>query len=119
MARYRVLNDCYGFQGRYWEKDQIAEIDPKENPPKHFQLVGDSDVVPGEKGPKTKDPAASSEAKTAADVERETLLIEAKGRGIKDAELLNQDELLEVLAKDISRQKIAAIVQKAKKRQQK
>lgn len=109
MALYQVLCDCYGFQGRYWEKGMIVEIDPKENPPHHFKLVG-------KKEPETVKSAEPKEATTAAEVAREELLVEAKSRGIKDAEILNQDELLEILAKDISRQKITAIIQKAKKR---
>lgn len=111
MAKYQVLRDCYGFQNRYWEKGVIVDIDPKDNPPHHFKLVSDSTIASKEKEPK--------EASTAVEVERENLLLEAKSRGIKDVEFLNQDELLEVLAKDISPQKIRAIVQKAKKRQQK
>lgn len=39
MAKYEVLRDCYGFQGRYWEKGEIIDIDPKERPPIHFRLL--------------------------------------------------------------------------------
>jgi len=114
MAKYEVLRDCYGFQGRYWEKGMIVDIDPKDNPPHHFKRV---DVE--EPGPGAAESQKPKEASTSAEVERENLLLEAKSRGIKDAEILNQDELLEVLAKDISRQKITAIIQKAKARQPK
>lgn len=112
MAKYQVLRDCYGFQNRYWEKGMIVDIDPKENPPHHFKLVSDPTIVSKEKEP-------HKEASTAVEIAREEMLAEVKSRGIKDAEFLNQDELLEVLAKDISRQKITAIIQKAKARQQK
>jgi hypothetical protein len=111
MAKYEVLRDCYGFQNRYWEKGVIVEIDPKTNPPKHFKKIEAGSGAAKEQKPE--------EATTAAAVAREELLVEAKSRGIKDAEILNQDELLEVLARDISQQKIRAIVAKAKKRQQK
>jgi len=114
MAKYQVLRDCYGFQNRYWEKGMIVDIDPKENPPHHFKLIDGKNP-----GPKATEGQESKEASTAAEIAREEMLAEAKSRGIKDAEFLNQDELLEVLAKDISRQKITAIIQKAKARQQK
>ena len=39
MAKYKVLRDCYGFQNRYWEKGEIAEIDPKDNPSQHFERM--------------------------------------------------------------------------------
>ncbi|RJO64166.1 MAG: hypothetical protein C4540_04610 [Candidatus Omnitrophota bacterium] len=111
MAKYEVLRDCYGFQNRYWEKGEIVEIDPEMNPPKHFKKIkAESAAVKEQK---------QEEPTTAAAVAREELLVEAKSHGIKDAEVLNQEELLEVLARDISQQKIRAIVAKAKKRQQK
>lgn len=109
MAKYEVLRDCYGFQGRYWEKGEIVEINPKDNPPHHFKKIEGKSVA---------SVVSSEEAPTAASVAREELLVEAKGRGIKDAEILNHDELLAVLARDISQQKIRAIIVKAKKRQQ-
>jgi hypothetical protein len=34
--RYRVVRDCAGFRGRFWEKGTIVDIDPSENPPHHF-----------------------------------------------------------------------------------
>lgn len=39
MAKYRVLNDCFGYQGRYWVKGEIALLDPSTKPPKHFQRI--------------------------------------------------------------------------------
>jgi len=105
MAKYKVLRDCYGFQNRYWEKGEIAEIDPKDNPSQHFERM-DKKIVEEE----TKEVIAPSE------IQREELLVEAKGKGIKDADVLNSDELLEVLADDITKKKIAEIVEKAKKR---
>ena len=35
--KYRVLRNCYGFEGRYWQRDDIVELDPKSNPPIHFE----------------------------------------------------------------------------------
>jgi hypothetical protein len=112
MAKYEVLRDCYGFQNRYWEKGTIVEIDSKDKPPHHFARIGENQA-----GPEATKAQKPKEASTAAEIAREELLVEARGRGIKDAEILNQEELLEVLAKDTSRQKMAAIIQKAKKRQ--
>lgn len=115
MARYKVKVTCYGFRNARYEEGDIIEADPKENPPpEYFELLKEGKVKPepaaGPQGP---------EPQTMADIERENLLVEAKGCGIKDedAKLLTNDELLAVLAKDISRQKIQAIIQKAKKRQ--
>lgn len=34
--KYKVITTCAGFKGQHWKKDTIVEIDPKENPPKHF-----------------------------------------------------------------------------------
>ena len=39
MAKYKVVTRCHGFRKRLWEIGQIVEIDPSENPPKHFVLV--------------------------------------------------------------------------------
>lgn len=94
----------------YWEKGTIVDIDPKDNPPHHFKLVSDSTIAPKE--PK------ETEASTVAEIERENLLLEAKSRGIKNAEILTQDELLEVLAKDTTKERIAKIVKDAKGRKE-
>ena len=37
--KYRVIRNCYGFKGRYWEKDQIVEVDNTEIPPEHFEKI--------------------------------------------------------------------------------
>jgi hypothetical protein len=114
VAKYEVLKDCYGFRNSFYEKGQIVEADPKENPPKHFKLLdGKSSAAPAQEASGQQEPANAAEAA------RLELVDEAKSRGIKDAEVLNNDELLEVLAKDISQQKIKAIVKKAKERQKK
>jgi hypothetical protein len=118
MAQYQVLRDCYGFQGRYWEKGMIVDIDPKDNPPHHFKRVDGKESGP-EPAKTTTGPGVTIGYAAASTVAHQELILEAKSRGIKDAEILNQDELLEVLAKDISRQKITAIILKAKTRQQK
>lgn len=34
--KYRVLRNNYGFQGQYWHRDDIVDLDPKSNPPEHF-----------------------------------------------------------------------------------
>lgn len=112
MARYEVLKDCYGFRNSFYEQGQIVEADPKENPPKYFKLLDGKEAKPKTAQEET-EPANNAEAA------RAELLDEAKSRGIKDAEILNNDELLAVLAKDISQQKIRAIVKKAKERQKK
>ena len=39
--KYRVLRNCYGFQGRYWKRDDIVDLDPKSNPPIHFKPLSD------------------------------------------------------------------------------
>jgi len=56
------------------------------------------------------------EATTLSEMSKEELIAEAKNKGIKDADVLNQDELLEVLRADITKKEINAIVKKAKKR---
>jgi hypothetical protein len=33
---YKVVTKCVGFQGKKWEVGTIVDIDPSENPPKHF-----------------------------------------------------------------------------------
>jgi len=110
MAQYEVLRDCYGFHNRYWEKGMIVDIDPKENPPHHFKRL--------DGGPRAAEGQETKEASTAVEIAREEMLVEAKSRGIKDAELLNQDELLEVLARDTSMGRKTAIIKQAKKRRQ-
>jgi hypothetical protein len=44
--KYRVLRNCDGFMGRYWEKDAVVDIDPALNPPEHFKLLEVPVVVP-------------------------------------------------------------------------
>ena len=34
--KYKVVNTCVGFRGLHWEEGQIVEIEPSENPPRHF-----------------------------------------------------------------------------------
>jgi len=34
--QYKVIRVCAGFRGQYWTKGTIVDIDPAENPPKHF-----------------------------------------------------------------------------------
>jgi hypothetical protein len=43
--KYLVLCDCYGFQGRLWEKGAIVDIDVEEQPPHHFQPLGEKPKV--------------------------------------------------------------------------
>lgn len=35
--KYRVLRDCYGFKGAYWEKGQLVDLSDHETPPSHFE----------------------------------------------------------------------------------
>ncbi len=37
--KYRVVTNCAGFRGQFWEKGTIVDLDPKENPPHHFVPV--------------------------------------------------------------------------------
>lgn len=65
MAQYKVVRNCYGFQDRYWREGDVVEIDPKENPPHHFQLVeeGESAVpVVESQEPRTLSEAAHQKA---------------------------------------------------------
>ena len=38
VAKYIVTENCYGFKNRYWEKGDVVELDPKEEPPVYFKL---------------------------------------------------------------------------------
>jgi len=33
------MENCYGFQSRYWEKGETVELDPNEKPPVYFRLL--------------------------------------------------------------------------------
>jgi hypothetical protein len=37
--KYRVLRDCYGFMGRYWDAGKVVEIPDNLKPPHHFEAV--------------------------------------------------------------------------------
>ena len=39
--KYLVKTNCAGFRGIYWERGTIVDIDPEENPPKHFEPIGE------------------------------------------------------------------------------
>jgi hypothetical protein len=52
--KYKVLRNCYGFQGRYWEKGQVVDLDPTSKPPEHFE--------PLEKPPKAGAPSKGKQA---------------------------------------------------------
>lgn len=60
MAKYKVLRDCHGFRGGYWIKGQIVEINPSENPPEHFQLIGNGKEVEPETPELVPEPATFS-----------------------------------------------------------
>jgi len=34
--KYKVMTTCFGFRGRKWEAGEVVDINPSENPPKHF-----------------------------------------------------------------------------------
>ena len=34
--KYKVINSCFGFRGRYWTAGEVVDLDPSENPPRHF-----------------------------------------------------------------------------------
>jgi len=86
MARYQVIQDCYGFQGRYWEKGEIVEIDPKDNPPKYFKLLDETTPKPA---PEKKQPGV---------MDRKKLIAEAKKRGIKSPQNLTNEKLESIVA---------------------
>lgn len=47
MKRYRVKQDCYGFENRYWKKDDVVELSDKATPPpEHFELLGQPSAKP-------------------------------------------------------------------------
>lgn len=112
--RYQVMQNCFGFRNSYWEKGQIVEVEQGEKVPEYFKLLGE-EVPPPQQPSKPKEPTTLSE------IAKQEFIDEAVNHGIKeeDAKRLTQDELLIVLAKDTSRQKITAIIQKAKARQKK
>lgn len=52
--KYRVIRECYGFRNRYWEVGEVVDIDPKENPPHHFQPIGQPKQEPKKDQEETK-----------------------------------------------------------------
>ena len=104
-----IINN-FGFRGSYWEKGQITELGVGEKVPEYFRLL--------DKKEEQENNAQHSED-TLADVAIQDLIVEAIGRGIKDAKILNQDELLEVLARETKPERIEEIIKKAKARKNK
>jgi hypothetical protein len=86
MARYQVTQDCYGFQGRYWDKGEIVDIDPKENPPKYFKLLNGAKPEP------------TREKKQPGVMDRKTLVAEAKKRGVKSPQTISTERLEQIVA---------------------
>lgn len=39
--KYRVVNTCYGFLNRYWEKNEVVDLDESLKPPVHFLPIKD------------------------------------------------------------------------------
>ena len=110
MARQIIaIDNSFGFRGSYWEKNQVTEIEDKEKIPEYFRLVNKEEAQIVNVG-------QESEPNTLADATKNELIAEAKGRGIKGAEILNQEELLEVLARDTKEERIAEIIKVAKAR---
>lgn len=110
MARQIIATDnCFGFRGSYWEKNQVTEIEDKEKVPEYFRLISKEEAQIVNAG-------QENEPSTLADATKNELIAEAKGRGIKDAEILNQEELLEVLARETKEDRIAEIIKAAKAR---
>jgi hypothetical protein len=45
MKHYRAIRSSYGFRGRYWEKDEIAEnVTEDENIPDHFEPLPEGEA---------------------------------------------------------------------------
>ena len=62
--KYKVLTDCFGFRGRYWEKGTVVEVSKEENPPKHFapmESVVDVHKVPHRTEPLEMEPGKNRE----------------------------------------------------------
>lgn len=50
--KYLVLHNCYGFQNRYWNRDEIVELNPKSNPPvEHFKPIEEAEPARQEPKP--------------------------------------------------------------------
>ena len=110
MPKYLVTENCYGLNNSYWEKEQVVDIDHKGKLPRFFQLLGKE--APAIKGEETKESVGNN----SAEIERNELIIEAKGHGIKEADILTVEELQGVLVPGTTRQKIVYIITQAKKR---
>jgi hypothetical protein len=109
MARQIIATaNSFGFRGSYWEKNQVTELEAEEKLPEYFRYVSkeEAQIV----GTQENDPA------TLADATKSELVAEAEGRGIKDAKILNQEELLEVLARETKEDRITEIIKAAKAR---
>lgn len=108
MPKYKVVRNCYGFKGKYWEKDEIVVLASDIKPPHHFKMIGkeESFVKVDEE----------EEVTILSEINRKELIAEAENKGIKEADILNENELLSVLEPDASRQKISAVIREAKKR---
>jgi hypothetical protein len=55
--KYKVLRDCYGFQGKYWKEGEEPDLDPKTNPPKHFKPLAGPKAPVEEPSPHAENPA--------------------------------------------------------------
>jgi len=113
MARQIIaIDNSFGFRGSYWEKNQVTEIEDKEKIPEYFRLISKEEAQIISAG-------QESEPSTLADATKNELVVEAESRGIKEAKILNQDELLEVLARETKEDRIAEIIKAAKAREKK
>ncbi len=113
MARQIIaIENSFGFRGSYWEKNQVTEIEDKEKVPEYFRLVSKEEAQIVNAG-------QESEPATLADATKAELIAEAEGRGMKEAKMLNQEELLEVLARETTADRIAEIIKAAKTRKKK
>jgi hypothetical protein len=102
-----ALKKNYGFRGGLWNEGDVVELNPGEKAPnKYWKLLS--------KEQPTSTTRPEAEAQTLSGAGKQALIEEAEGRGIKDAKILSEDELLKVLAKDATPKLIADIIKKAK-----
>lgn len=81
MAQYRVVRDCYGFQGRYWKKDVVVSLRGDEDGiPRHFELIGGKPVAPKVEVEESEGGEGSDEPETLKDLGKAETPAEAKAR---------------------------------------